>query len=467
MYLMLKDIPVLKFNIDEGIYQVLNEDLLPISLKDTFKQKFVNMNENERTKINNHNFYAITSYLSRRVLNIDRENAKNLLNAYELSQSDDPITKTKIAITCKATSMIDDYWLNDDNLSLKWENINLRENHLNQIVAHIALHGKSLTISGIPHTPELTGQGAYAKAWVRKDDSVYLYKKSSKKGIESEIEVMTSNILDCFNIEHVKYFAETSEGHFVSACKNMSTDDYCIVPAEDVLMYCNKKDIDFMNYALKIDSDSIYKMCVVDYLIANRDRHMLNWGFYMNNNTGNLLKCHPLFDHNNSFDSEFMQDKDDNKSLVFQGKTQKEVALMAIKKCDIKCIKPVTRDMFINDEMYDSFMSRAVELGLYKKIKPTFFQKVHFLPYEKYIPVKLYENLKQPTLDEIMLPLIKKDNERTIKNINISDTKESSSNKQIKNIIDNIATNNRPLQNNNLEKDIIDDDVLEDETPEL
>lgn len=43
-------------------------------------------------------------------------------------------------------------------------------------------------------------------------------------------------------------------------------------------------------------------MFIVDYLVSNRDRHGMNWGFYYNCDTMKILSCHPLYDHNNSFE---------------------------------------------------------------------------------------------------------------------------------------------------------------------
>jgi hypothetical protein len=156
----------------------------------------------------------------------------------------------------------------------------------------------------------------------------------------------------------------------------------------------------------------------------------------MNNATGNLLKCHPLFDHNNAFDTEFMRDKEGGKSLIFSGKSQKEVAHMAMKKCEIKCIKPIIKDMFINDEMYYSFMSRAAELGLYKEIKPTFAQRVHFKPYEKYVPVEINNNYDKNAYKVELNKLVEKDNEKFSKKNNTVNSGEPVFHKSKQKIID-------------------------------
>jgi len=391
MYIMLKDEPVMYFDVDKGIYNVLREDLLPYSLRGAFKATSQSMSVEERGQCDRKNWSTLISFLSKRVLSLDRENAKKLLNAYNLSQSQDPVERAKIAITCKAVSMIDDYWLNDDKLSIKWDSMNPKKVHLNEIVSHIMLFGKSLTATGEPHTPELTGHGAYAKSWMRTDEGLYLFKKGSIHGMESEIEVSVSEILDCFNVSHVKYEGTVLENTKLCRCKNMATDDYCIVPAEEVYSYCSRNNLDFLQYSLTQDADAIYKMCIVDYLVSNSDRHLMNWGFYMSNETGNLLGCHPLFDHNNAFDKSLMHQEDGGNNLVFN-KTMRESAIYAMKHCDFRCVAPVTRKMFLNDEMYQSFMERAVELGLYKKVKRNIWEKLGFKQRDEYEPVQLRSN---------------------------------------------------------------------------
>lgn len=381
MYLMLKDKPILRFDISAGIYEVLEPQLLPIKLREAFVS-------NDKPDAYMRNYEVLMDFLSGRVLNLSRENAKKILNAYNFSQSQDTATKAKIAIACKAVSMTDDYWLNDESLKLRWEDMNPRANHLNEIVAHIALTGSSLTATGLPHTPELTGQGAYAKAWYREDDGVYLYKAGTKNGVEDKIEVEVSNILDHFDIPHVVYKSSSFEGKNISKCKNMADDEKCIVHAEDFASYCNRTGREFLKEAIALGAEQIYQTCIIDYLISNSDRHGQNWGFYMDNKTGKLLGLHPLYDHNNAFDKKDMEEESGGPSLIFQGKTKKEAAEYCVKKCTVRCTSPLTRSDFLTKEHYESFMKRACELGLYKEQKPAIFGKLRFR--ERYVPVQLH-----------------------------------------------------------------------------
>lgn len=112
----------------------------------------------------------------------------------------------------------------------------------------------------------------------------------------------------------------------------------------------------------KIDSDMMYKMWIVDYLISNRDRHGQNWGFFYDLNTMEILGMHPLFDHNNAFDREWMLDRD--AGYQFEGRTIREAARYAMVHTDFHFTDEVTRQDFLTDRQHRSFMGRAEELGI-------------------------------------------------------------------------------------------------------
>lgn len=363
-YLMLQNVPILKFDMSTESYDVIEPDLMPFYIRGVFDN--VPSNGVDFSFENDPNLKFL-HFLAQRMLSLDRSNAKKLLNAYNFPQSQDDVTKAKIAITCKAISMSDDYWLNDGDMTFRWEDICPRYNHLNAIVSSIALAGSSFTLSGCPRTPELTGQGLYAKAWVRESDgSIWLYKAGSGKQ-EEEIEVLVSNLLDCSNVEHIRYLSAIYDYDNanipVSKCMLANGDKYSLVPALDVELYCNRQALNFQDFVLSIDSDRFYQTCVIDYLIANSDRHMGNWGFYMDNATGKLERLYPIFDHNNAFDVAFMKDTNGGPSLMMRGKSQREAAEYALTHCDI-LFRGIPDDIFLNESQMECFLSRAQHLGI-------------------------------------------------------------------------------------------------------
>lgn len=378
LQLMMKDHLVMDINLDEGVYNVINSQLLPYTMKGKLresypeKESYTKYDITQITIIQRKNYNALLSFLSSRVLPLTRENAKKIYNLFGYSQLQDDFSKAKIALTCRALSLQDNYWVKLSVDKSTWKDISLRNVSLSEAVAQVSLHGSSLSLTNkkedAMRTPELTGQGAYAKAWVREPDGLYLYKKGANGNAEARIEVMVSNLLDNCNVNHLKYEAGESNGEYVCKCKCMTDDTVSILPGMDFDTWCNVKGLDSRKEALKIDPDSIYKMWIVDYLISNRDRHGLNWGFFYNCDTHEILGCHPLYDHNNSFDLALMQD-DNAKYLYDDSMTMKEAAIEAMKHVDFHFYRAFTREDFITDRQYKSFMDRANELNIPVKEK--------------------------------------------------------------------------------------------------
>lgn len=364
LLIMFRDTPVLRINFDETVYEVLNESLLPWTIKGRFKPI---QDATDAINIARHNDRAIYSWLSNRVLPLSRANAKWILNACDLpiNMSDDA-TKVKVSLLCRSASLQDDYWVKLDGETVKWADVSIRDNHLNEIVAQVALHGRSFSLTGSLVTPELTTHGAYAKCWKREDDGLYLYKAGFHDSTESEIEVMVSNLLDKMNVNHLKYEAAESDGLYCCKCKCMSSEYLAILSGSDFYTYCNVHGLDFNREIMRIDKESILKMWVVDYLISNRDRHGQNWGFFYTPMSMEIIGCHPLYDHNNAFSYEYMDNPD--APYQFGGKSIREAAQYAINRVDVHFTQPIVREDFVTNKQYNTFMERAEELNI-KTIK--------------------------------------------------------------------------------------------------
>ncbi len=366
--LMFANERVMSMNFDTGSYIVDNERYLPYPLrgrivrtpeptgniKYDISQMFIAANKSRD---------ATVSWLANRTLSLSRANAKWIYNELGFNQVNTPTERLKIAIVCRAVSVLDKYWLKLDGSTTTWDNVDLKRNKLNEIIAQIALHGKSLTFQGSYTTPELTTNGVYAKAWRRHDDGMlWLYKLGNNGNFESKVEVMVSNLLDKMNVNHVKYTSGMDEGKYVCMCPCMSTEDLSILPAMEYYSYCNSNGLNFDKEVRRIDPEGFYKMCIIDYLISNRDRHLQNWGFYMDNSTFDIVSLHPLFDHNNAFDVGWMQNIDAKYQVT--GKSIRESAKEAMVKVDFRFTDKIYRNDFITERQYESFVWRAKDLGL-------------------------------------------------------------------------------------------------------
>ena len=114
---------------------------------------------------------------------------------------------------------------------------------------------------------------------------------------------------------------------------------------------------------------------------------------------------------------------------LVDGKNQKEAALNAIKHCDFRCIKPVTKNMFLNEKMYQTFMSRACELGLYKRNPENKLKRFLTGNKEDFIPISIKEDNTKEYWNKINVGL------------NSFDTKTVQNEKRLTNILDLRKTN--------------------------
>lgn len=356
--LMFGNTEVMRFSFGNFIYKVLNEKFMPYILKGQIIDFVKGSYSFEKAmELCDSNKNAIVNWLSSRVLLLSRKNAKKIYDTLGMDQSDDKYTKARIALMCRAVSVLDNYWLKIDGESLDWDSVNIRINKLNEMVAQVALHGDSITFAGSYDSPEYTTHGLYAKAWRRHDDtSLWLHK------LDSNVEAEVSSILDKCNVSHIKYILGMDDGETVSMCKCMTDDKVSVVSAYEYRLYCSHFGLDFIDETLRIDGDSFYKMCIVDYLISNDDRHARNWGFYVSNRDMSIMSMHPLFDHNNAFSEKCMRNDKFENRVVRQ--PANSYAKYAMGETDFHFTSNIIRGDFTSDEHYDSFMRRAEELSI-------------------------------------------------------------------------------------------------------
>ena len=413
--LMCGDTEVLEFNFKERVYLVKCQKLLPFGLQGkvfTAVKPATRDNNllNKYDDLISDNKDNLQHWLSSRALSLSRQNAKKLYNALRIEQVTTDRERCKIVLMCNGVSILDNYWLRLAKGPQCWRDINIRHNSLNDTIAQVALHGDSVSICGSLNSPELTTDGVYPKAWRRySDNTLWLHKADQIIEGKAMIEVMCSNILDKMNVQLCDYEIGTDGGKQVCKCKALTDDKHSIVSALDYLKYCKANNIDFIKSIMDVDSDAIYKMCIVDYLIANNDRHSRNWGFLYKPSTMELIGCHPLFDHNNSFEPKWLANR--NAEYRFNGKSMRDTAKSAMEEIDFHFTYSITRDDFLTDEQYEEFMWRANDLGI--QVKRTYDDEILSLLNKYIIPLHVKE--VKSLLPTMELPYVEL--EEIVKNI--------------------------------------------------
>lgn len=374
LLLMCGNQEVMHINLDTQTFDVISEELLPFRFKNALRGKphmehgVTRYYETQVRIFEETNQLILLSWLAGRTLLLSRKNAKKLYQAFRLEQLSDELSRAKLSIACRALSVLDNYWVKLESDPVTWEKVNLRHISLNESVAQIALHGVSLSLDGsLQGSPEFLTNGSYAKCWRRYPDGrLWLHKAGEHGSFESRTEVAVSDILDRCNVAHCHYEAAEDDGLYVCACPAMTDDDRSIVDGSNYTSYLLRSGKDVERELQAVDPDSYYKMQIVDYLIANTDRHSQNWGMFYDPKTTRIIGMHPLFDHNNAFDKEAMQDED-FKSHFGKNRSLKENAMYAIKQVDFHFTGPITRELFLTDRQYECFMRRAGQLKISEK----------------------------------------------------------------------------------------------------
>lgn len=369
MFLMLKNIRVLYFNFPDFTVEVIREDLLPFCLRS-------NIRKATGMKDILHNVQEVKGYLSSRMLSLSRDNAKQIYAAFQIPQTNSIDSRVDACIKCKGVSIQDSYWVQEDEEECEWEHINIRQNKLKDIVA-LSLEGFSPTITTSVICPELTTKGLFRKGWIYLGDSLYLLKSDKTNGcVNTKMEVLASEILRCFKntIESIAYVGddkETMDGEVhVSICKNFVGEECSFVEAWEVMDYFKRTGVDFKAYCLQKWGAEFACIPVLDYIIINTDRHTQNYGFMMNNETGQIERMAPLFDFNCALVADhFKRDARDTLSQMFNTRdTLRGLALEYLRYTDIifdkerfERLKEKNKDhQYIFERVYE----RIQELGI-------------------------------------------------------------------------------------------------------
>lgn len=240
-------------------------------------------------------------FLANRTLNPSRDNAKAILNSVNLPQSMKTAERIQITLACNALTMTDNFWVTDENDTRTFQEVNLRNNHLKDAAYAIAVLGVNASATKEIMEPDISTNGMFPKTWYRDSSGIELWKTDRyMNNVNTRAEREVSKLLDFTNVSHVHYDGFQRDGRFLVKCKCLATDEYSVIDAFALKDWCSHVGIDFLGYLEEHYLTDLAKMCVIDYVVANTDRHLGNINFFVDNSTNRVCGMTPLFDHNQS-----------------------------------------------------------------------------------------------------------------------------------------------------------------------
>ena len=267
-----------------SIYEVYDSKHLPVG---TVQKEIVNKR-------------ALAKWWSGRSIPASRQGLKEALQKLGMTVSQELLDK------CYGLSLSDQYWILPKGERIAWEAINFFDHSFSEDVGNLLFgHGSASTSMSLV-SPDNTSDGQLMKKWKIADGKRILMKGSSKPYYQEALcEVIASRIASRLGINHVEYSVVWENEEPFSLCEDFITRDTELISASHI-MNAFKKPNNLSEYeyyiqcAEKLGESNIRKevekMIVLDFIIANEDRHFNNFGLVRNAVTLEWIGAAPIFD---------------------------------------------------------------------------------------------------------------------------------------------------------------------------
>ncbi len=206
-------------------------------------------------------------------------------------------------------SLSDQYWIKPEGAPITWAQVNFFENPFSEDVGDL-LFGEQVKYGEIDLiSPDNTSEGNLKKKWKIIDGERCLLKSGSTRvSQEPYNEVIASKILDVLGIEHTEYSLIYDMKEYLSSCGCFVDTNTEFISADRAMKSVkNGNEVSKYTFYVKLCADHgldivpfLDRMITFDYLVANTDRHLNNFGIIRDVETLEWLKPAPLFDNGGS-----------------------------------------------------------------------------------------------------------------------------------------------------------------------
>lgn len=358
--LMHRNIPVMQIEVDSeiglvsGYKNVFYQDHIPVGI----------MNQDgvlERKEL--HNWWI------RRSIPMSRSGIRDALELMDVSMPQMLVEK------CLALSLSDQYWIRPEGQKIAWEEVNFFNNEFSEDVGNSLFGNRPDSEVLDLMSPDNTSDGCLKKKWKAADGKRYLIKGGNGQ-IQQEPfnEVFASKVMEAIgNIEFVPYHLIWENEMPYSVCEDFIDEHTELVNASSIMKVL-KKPNHISEYQHFMDccehlgipnvKESIDRMLVVDYLIANDDHHHNNFGAVRNAETLEWIGMAPIFDCGNSMwynqpTSKINTENADTASRTFKNSHAEQIKLVTtfdwLDHEKLNVLEAICNEVFATNPFMDDF----------------------------------------------------------------------------------------------------------------
>ena len=215
-------------------------------------------------------------------------------------------------------SLSDHYWFKPEGSTMKWSTYNFFDNPFSEWMSKLLVEKCPTFIKTELNSPDNTTIGCLPKFWRIINGMRYLFKAGSSPYFQEPInEEIASLLFTKLSIPHVDYETfdvaseESKTPKLYSRCKCLTDQNYELVTCDEILQHFNLSASynNFIDICIKLGISDIQKrvdqMIIADFILANQDRHIQNFGLLRDSTTLQFVSFAPIFDTGDSllFDS--------------------------------------------------------------------------------------------------------------------------------------------------------------------
>ena len=243
---------------------------------------------------------TLANWWSKRSRPASRSGLRETLNALNMS------VPQELLVKCYGLSLSDQYWVSPKDNPLSWKEINFFNNDFSEDVGNLLFGYGEVSDSMSLVSPDNTSDGQLMKKWKISEGNRVLIKGSSNPYQQEALcEVIASKIAERLGIDHVEYSIIWENDKPFSVCNDFINSETELISAYYVMKTMKKSnnisEYEFYiqcteNLGVKDVRSNTEKMLVLDFLIANEDRHFNNFGLIRNAVTLEWIGVAPIFD---------------------------------------------------------------------------------------------------------------------------------------------------------------------------
>lgn len=245
----------------------------------------------------------LSRWWSRRSIPATRSGLREVLERLDIACTESLLLKSY------GLSLSDQYWVRPEGSGLNWADVNFFDNDFSDDMGDL-LFGKEVWQGSLDlSSPDNTSDGLLMKRWKIIGGKRYLIKSGTMPFMQEPInEVIASIIADSLGIPHVEYSMIEHMGSVCSVCEDFITGNTELVPAHGI-MHSEIHEPGITDYDHYVSCCSHHgldvvpmldRMIVLDYIIANGDRHTNNFGIIRDAGTLRWIGAAPIYDSGSS-----------------------------------------------------------------------------------------------------------------------------------------------------------------------